>query len=97
MVRPSLAQEFFKRLIEKANSPETFDRIKELVSRRTPESEWLEFKGADAATHEDELKAKWSKALSAFANTDGGVIWGVRAKRGLDGIDAADAAELAPH
>lgn len=59
------------------------------------EKEWLDFKGQPR--DDKDAKAIWSKALSGFANvTDGIIIWGVDARTGPNGIDAASGLRLIP-
>lgn len=67
--------------------------IEELVTSRVPETVQLDFKLKDNQTN-GELNKKdrevLGPALSAMANSAGGLlIWGMEAKRGADGVDAA--------
>ncbi|WP_406699173.1 ATP-binding protein [Singulisphaera sp. Ch08] len=80
---------------------------------RAVESEWLEFKafpwndfldpmkGYDPKNlkekKKDFIKETWSQVLSAFANTQGGVlIWGIHAAK-RDGVDEAFSFQLVPN
>lgn len=69
--------------------------IDRLISERTLETVQLDFKLKRTATHgrfEDEDKKVYGKALSAFANSSGGLlVWGVDARKGPDGVDCAQA------
>src|SRR4051794_40958325 len=61
--------------ITQASSPADF--IEQMIRDRRAETEYLEFKGGK--TNSKDARRLWSKALSGFANTEGGVlIWGVR-------------------
>jgi Putative DNA-binding domain len=80
MANPSLAQYFFDEI---KNAADPFCFLSSLVNSTPPifEEEWREFKRADDIKSDD-VQRNWSKALSAFANTGGGVlIWGIEAKR----------------
>jgi hypothetical protein len=75
----SSAKEYFEAL--KAGG---YDAIARLPTEPEPtfENDWRDFKGWYAGK-DDELKAAWSKAITAFANTQGGVVlWGVVANVG---------------
>jgi len=55
---------------------------------KTFENDWLEFKSG--RSQEKHVEEKWSKALGAFANNEGGVvIWGIDARKDEKGVDAA--------
>ena len=69
-------------------------RIEKLVADRAQESLWLDFKevGPAADPKEPYLKEKLARALSGFANTEGGVlVYGIYAKEAKKG--EPDAAE----
>lgn len=87
--RNSSAHNFYDLIM---NSPDRLEFIRNLVDPTSPvfESEWLDFKGADNI-NDKILKEVWSKSLSAFANTEGGVLlWGIDARKDEEsGIDAA--------
>jgi predicted HTH transcriptional regulator len=90
----SNAELYFKKI----TSPECgYDYIATYPERKQRESEWLDFKAADRIDDKS-IRENWSKALSGFANTEGGVlIWGIDARRDKDsGIDCASALALAP-
>jgi len=74
---------FYKKIDEK--------KIREFVENNQEENLNLEFKTirrADLIDRDD--KKNFAKALSGFANSDGGlVIWGVNAKKNAQGIDCA--------
>jgi hypothetical protein len=87
--RPSIAKEFFLKIIADQNPVAAIER---LVNATPPvfETEWLDFKGAAQITDND-TKKTWSEALAGFANTQGGIlIWGVDARKSrATGIDTA--------
>ena len=69
----------------------TRSEVGEMVGRGEPETLHLDFKLAnrDDLGHKDDRK-NLARALSGFANSDGGIIlWGVDARAGGDGIDCA--------
>ncbi len=76
-----------------------FSFLSGLISTNPPtaETEWLDFKGSMALSDAD-LKRLWSKSLSGFANTQGGLlIFGIDAKKDpATGVDAAHALSLVP-
>lgn len=77
----SRAHELFKQIVE-ADDPAA--AVNDLIETKQPETEYLEFKGA-GKIQDKQVKELWSKNLSAFANTSGGVlIWGIDAKRMKD-------------
>ena len=87
----SRAEEYFKQ-IKNSASPAEF--LKGLLTSKPPrfEDEWLEFKG-NPHNDRDGINA-WSKSLSAFANTEGGVlIWGIDARK-KDNTDSASGLRL---
>jgi hypothetical protein len=80
MPTPSLAQNFFDRIVE---APDKMHFLAALADPNDPwfEKEWLEFKCAPDISAND-TKENWSKALSGFANTSGGVlVWGIKARK----------------
>lgn len=101
VTRPSLALEFFNRIKQ---ASDRFAFLASLVNSSPPtfECDWLDFKiGDDPAIKdkkrlEEEQKKVWSKALSAMANSGGGVlVWGIKAEKDkATGIDAANALAL---
>jgi len=101
--RPSLALDFFSRIQQ---AGDRFGALAALVNATPPtfECDWLDFKvGDDPAIKdkrrlEDEQKKVWSKALSAMANSGGGVlVWGIKAEKDkTTGVDAANALALVP-
>ena len=94
----SRAQELFGQI---AQNPDPYRLLSEYVQNQKRENEFLEFKGA-SRIQDSQAKEYWSKALSGFANTEGGVlVWGIRAARvpairGERGIDAASEIDLVP-
>jgi hypothetical protein len=96
---PSLARSFYQRFLE---APDAVAFLEGLVNANPPtvETEWLEFKmyPQEGNDQKDEQKIKeiWSVILSAFGNTQGGVlIWGIGAKK-IDKVDAAHSRPLVP-
>lgn len=89
----SRARSIFDQLTT-GDATERWAHIEELVAQRAQESLWLDFKevGPSADPKEPYLKEKLARALSGFANTEGGVlVYGVYAKEGKKG--ESDAAE----
>lgn len=84
-VAPSSAEAFYQQIV---NSTDPLAFIRTMVDPSSPlqEEEWLEFKGgknpqAGTAIPDGDVDKYWSKALSGFANTGGGVlIWGIDAR-----------------
>ncbi len=96
----SRASEYYQEIITHLN-PASF--LQDLIQKRKPESDFLEFKGASKIA-ERQVKEYWSQALSGFANTEGGVlVWGIRAARTklLDDpsktVDVATEVDLVSH
>jgi hypothetical protein len=55
--------------------------IGQMIAEKRQESDYLEFKGG-SKLDEKTAKKYWSKALSGFGNSEGGVlIWGVDARK----------------
>src|SRR5689334_22596560 len=84
---PTAAQECFDHIVGQADP---FAYLNSLVKvppdPPTFEEEWLDFKG-HPKDKENTLQI-WRKAISGYANTGGGVlVWGLDARKGLDGID----------
>jgi hypothetical protein len=74
----SRAEDFY-RGVENLSEPERTARIEGWISCGQTEDEFLDFKTGRGDV--DDHKATWSKLLSAFANTEGGVlVWGVDAR-----------------
>lgn len=75
-----------ERLFRAANL-ETMSRF---VAESRQEDLHLEFKTVSSADFTQQDKQHLARALSGFANADGGlVVWGVDARRGPDGVDCA--------
>jgi len=91
---PSRAREYFRRFTA-ANAPEV---LQALVGShpKTFEDEQLDFKHGNP--REQDIDSIWSKALGAFANSQGGVIvWGIKADRDNDRrLDFAHSLALVP-
>lgn len=102
----STAKNLFDRIFS-ATSPE--DELNKIIlSEKQPESDSVEYKvppeleenpGSQKARDQKQqladAKVNWSKALSAFANTSGGLlIWGVKCSRNSDGIDEPSGFDL---
>lgn len=83
-------RELFDQLVSEGEAG--IDRI---ISERMLETVQLDFKTKRNSTNgrfEDEDKKVYGKAISAFANSSGGLlIWGVDARKGPDGVDCAQA------
>ena len=97
MANPSLGQSFFDEI---RNAPDKLAFLSALVNPTQPrfEEEWLDFKQARDINSND-VQQNWSKALSGFANTGGGIlIWGIEAKKDpATGVDCASAIALIDH
>lgn len=103
LARPSLALDFFSNIRQ---AGDRFAFLAGLVNTSLPtfECDWLDFKiGDDPAIKDkkrlyEEQKKVWSKALSAMANSGGGVlVWGVKAEKDkATRVDAANALALVP-
>ncbi len=96
---PSLARAFYQRFLA---SPDREAFLGGLVNSSPPtfETEWLEFKmypqEDNDQKNERKIKEFWCINLSAFGNTQGGVlIWGIGAKQ-IDKVDAAWSHPLVP-
>ena len=83
-------RELFDRLLQEGEVG-----IERLVAERTQEGVTLEFKearGAGTGTLANEDRKTFAKALSAFANSAGGLlVFGVEARKGEDNVDCAQA------
>jgi hypothetical protein len=81
---PSSAEAFFQQIFNDAD-PVAF--VRNLVAEQTPEEEWLEFKSGknpktNGAIPDSDVEKYWSKTVSGFANTGGGVLlWGIDARQ----------------
>ncbi|WP_044796993.1 helix-turn-helix domain-containing protein [Bacillus cereus] len=75
-----------------------YKEISRMIKQQQEESVFLDFKLKslpDGSKISKDDKRNYAKALSAFANTSGGVIvWGVNARKNEDGLDAATNEEL---
>lgn len=84
MSEPSRARSLFEAV---KRSAEPFDHVASMVGKPLDncEGEYLDFKAADQLdVAKDEIKRIWSKALSGFANSDGGVVvWGIDAPQNV--------------
>ena len=52
----------------------TEEDINQLISTKTEESIHLDFKQAEALSKNDKKKSEIAKDISAFANSDGGIV-----------------------
>lgn len=110
--RRSLPGDLFSRLADGDALRQILDMVE--GPEKAIESEWLEFKAFPWADFSDPakgcepknlkdpsrdfIKETWSEVLSAFANTQGGVlVWGIKAAKNADGIDHAEKFELVPN
>lgn len=101
MPAPSLAREFFDRIVSAADQVAAIRGLVNLdPALTTVESDWLDFKTEDARAwlRDKQIKEAWSEALGGFANNQGGVlIWGVDArKKEVDGREIDAAHDLKP-
>lgn len=66
--------------------------LEKLVTDRTHETEWLDFKGGDDIG-DGQVKSLWTKAICGFGNNQGGcIVWGIDARRDpATDVDAANA------
>jgi hypothetical protein len=101
MAGTSRASELYHRIVGEPTASVAL--LEDMVKHGRPEGDFLEFKGASKASDKS-IRENWSKALSAFANTEGGVvIWGIRAAPMSDPddpskkIDGAVGLDLAPN
>jgi len=93
-MEPSIPKRLFDE-ITGAGEAAAIQYLESLVTsaEKTFESQFLEFKSG--GTHK--VGEAWSRELSAFANTDGGVVvWGLRTER-HDGVDYASTLEKVPN
>ena len=84
---PKDRAEVFFEAIRSVDDP--FAYISAFVNSSPPtyETEWLDFKGGGASSEKGAHKI-WSESLSAFANTEGGVLlWGLDCRRDDSGVD----------
>ena len=90
---PTRAEIFFESIFA-ADDP--FAHVSGFVNSSPPtyETEWLDFKGGGASSEKGAHKI-WSESLSAFANTEGGVLlWGLDCRRDDSGVDQVVARSL---
>ena len=83
---PTRAEIFFEAIL---SAEDPFAHIGVFVNSSPPtyETEWLDFKGGAASLEKGAHKI-WSESLSAFANTEGGVLlWGLDCRRDESGVD----------
>lgn len=93
----SRAEAFFQQIRDIKDEPARVAFIHKLVSDKTHESEYLDFKSGKIQNNEDDLKKHWSKALSGYANVGGGVlVFGVDArKKGGSNLECYSVAPVA--
>jgi hypothetical protein len=92
---PSLARDWFQGFLD-ALDKVAFLRGLVNSDPLTFETEWLEFKPYPYTNTEDTIKEIWSKNLSAFGNTAGGVlVWGIGARK-VRKVDAARSIQFVP-
>lgn len=96
---PSLARDFYGRFLASADRAAFLEALIN-SNPLTFETEWLEFKaqphGGNDQKGDQKIKELWCANLSAFANSQGGVlIWGIGARK-QDQVDAARTRELVP-
>lgn len=78
----SIAHELFESIFASGvdNHSAAVQLLDQMIQSQKVEAEFLEYKGADKISDAD-VKYYWSKALSAFADSGGGVlIWGINCK-----------------
>jgi hypothetical protein len=81
----SRASAFFEQITKEPTDAARAAFLENLVTKKFSESEYVDYKAWLKLTpHSDEVKRKWSKGLSCFANSDGGVIiWGIDAPKNI--------------
>jgi hypothetical protein len=93
-MEPSLSRRQFDEFIAGGETA-VIARLEGLIDAAAPkrfEDQFLEFKAGRATKVDD----SWSRALSAFGNTDGGVIiWGIKTSK-AQGVDYASAIDKVP-
>jgi hypothetical protein len=87
MPHPSLASDYFETLKDKGDALFSYLSSLPAQSSGVSEEEWLDFKDG---RHIDDEKVKklWSENLSAFGNTQGGVlVWGLDCRKNPERVD----------
>src|SRR5690242_86578 len=82
MTSPSIAETIFNQL-QAMNAQARADFLKKYVDDNQHETDWLDFKACARikSVKEDWIEKTWSKFLSAFANSGGGLlVWGIETK-----------------
>ncbi|HEY4328891.1 MAG TPA: ATP-binding protein [Phycisphaerae bacterium] len=104
MGAPSNAEVLFASVRDAANDRNRLKIMNNWIEKHEPETEWLDFKSAGHLQytedkkandkHDDWIKGEWSKYLSAFSNTGGGIlVWGISTAK-HNGSDCADKLSL---
>jgi len=76
------ASTFFEQIRDSGDDGARAAFLRKLVADNKPENEFLDYKGGKIQEQENNLKSQWSKALSGFANTGGGVlIFGIDSRK----------------
>ena len=72
-----------------------YEHIQEFVTENRQEGIHLEFKTIPRSPHlERDARRNFARALSGFANSDGGIIvWGIDCRKDEEGVDAAQSCE----
>ena len=98
-MKSSLALSWFEQ-VQRLSGSERAAFLQQVIDDGTVETDYLEFKGClqnNVLLPNEKLREEYGQALSAFANTGGGVlVWGIHASQDSKGVDRAQSPALAP-